>query len=360
MNLIGEHTDYNDGFVLPMAIDRYTVVSSAINDAGALHVYSAQMNDSLTLALDEPFVKRGTWADYVAGVLAAVQEEAPLHTGLDLRIESDLPMGAGLSSSASLELALAMALFASQGGVPELHRLAAIGRRAEHDFVGIRSGVMDQLVCALGQEGCALFIDCRTLAAQPVAMPAGVCVAILDSGEKHALASSEYNERRAACEKGVKLLRAAGLDIQALRDVTPEMFEQYRSALPSPVRERCRHVVEENRRTLDAVTALTAGDLPHFGQLMYASHESLRSLYEVSTPKLDALVEAASAIDGVYGARMTGGGFGGSVVVLCTSEAAKAVGAIPAAAVYLTVPSSGVRERPGPAAPPGALSVRGR
>ena len=344
MNLIGEHTDYNDGFVLPMAIERHTVVSSASNDADALHVYSAQMNDSLTIPLDEPFVKRGTWADYIAGVLASVQEEAPLHTGLDLRIESDLPMGAGLSSSASLELALAMALFASRGDVPELHRLAAIGRRAEHEFVGIRSGVMDQLVCALGQEGCALFIDCRTLAVQPIAMPAGVRVAILDSGEKHALAGSEYNERRAACERGVELLRAAGLDIRALRDVTPEVFEAYATVLPSPVRERCRHVVKENRRTLDAVAALTAGDLPHFGQLMYASHESLRSLYEVSTPKLDALVEAASEIDGVFGARMTGGGFGGSAVVLCDPAAERALRAIPAAAVYFTAAAGGVRE----------------
>ena len=344
MNLIGEHTDYNDGFVLPMAIDRYTVASSTVNDAGALRIYSAQMDDTLALPLDEPFVKRGTWADYAGGVLAAVQEEAPLHTGLDLRIESDLPMGAGLSSSASFELALAMALFASRGDEPEPHRLAAIGRRAEHDFVGIRSGVMDQLVCALAQAGSALFIDCRTLVTQPIAMPAGVRVAILDSGEKHALASSGYNERRAACERGVQLLQKAGLDIQALRDVTPETFDAYADVLPSPVRERCRHVVEENRRTLDAVAALTSGDLAHFGQLMYASHESLRSLYEVSTPKLDALVEAASAIEGVYGARMTGGGFGGSAVVLCTPEATDAVRAIPAAAVLLTVPAGGVHE----------------
>lgn len=322
VNLIGEHTDYNNGFVLPMAIERATVARAEPLDADVVRVRSGEYGEIVDVPIDEPFHRMGTWRDYAAGVVAAMQEEHPLPSGLHVEIETNLPVGGGLSSSASFELALAQAVFAHAGVDPVPDRLAAIGRRAEHEFVGIRSGAMDQLAVAHGVAGSALFIDCATLAVTPVAIPEGVVVAVMDSQVKHALASSEYNQRRAACERAVSLLRDAGLEIDSLREVDAQTLERFAPRLPSPIRERARHVVLENERTKAAVGALAAGDLTSFGRLMNESHESLRSLYEVSTEELDALVALARRVDGVYGARMTGGGFGGCVIALVDKQAA--------------------------------------
>ena len=325
VNIIGEHTDYNDGFVLPIAIDRYTLAALTLDDAPALEVYSEAFAQTATIALDRPFERRGGWADYVAGVAAAVQSEIPLHRGARISIGGDLPLGAGLSSSAALELAVALALYRLAGIDPDPHRIAAAGSRAEHEYAGIRSGVMDQLVCALGVAGAALFIDCRSLETTPVALPAGAAIAVCDTLVKHALASSEYNARRAACEEGVRILRERGAEIRALRDLSVAAFEKDASLLPSPIRERCRHVVNENERVEAMVRAIAAGDLIRAGRLLDESHASLRDLYQVSSPELDAVVEAARTVEGVYGARMTGGGFGGAAIALLEPSAVEAL-----------------------------------
>ena len=211
VNLIGEHTDYNEGFVLPMAIDRATVVAASPNASDAIRIRSLEFDGEVSVPIDAPFHRTSSWHDYAAGVVAAIAEDHPLESGLDVTVATDVPIGGGLSSSASFELALAQAIVSSAGIESNPDRLASFGRRAEHDYVGIRSGAMDQLAVAHGAPGSALFIDCRTLAVTPVALPAGIAVAVMDTAVKHSLASSAYNERRAQCEEGVALLRKAGL-----------------------------------------------------------------------------------------------------------------------------------------------------
>ena len=324
VNLIGEHTDYNDGFVLPMAIEKKTFAAITPNNSDAVIVRSLEVDETFAIPIDEPFRRLRTWRDYAAGVVAAIQEESPLHHGFDVTIASDVPIGAGLSSSAAFEIALAQALTASAGVPQNGERLAAIGRRAEHEFVGIRSGPMDQLVSALAEPDCALSIDCRSLQTLAIAIPAGVAVLIMHSGVKHALASSEYNLRRQECEAAVAALRGFGLELNALRDATPEIFAKYAMRLSSPIRERAQHVIDEDARTLKAVQSLASGDLFTFGKLMNESHESLRTLYEVSVPELDAIVETVRSVEGVFGARMTGGGFGGCAIALVDKTAVAA------------------------------------
>lgn len=316
VNIIGEHTDYNEGFVLPMAIDRHTVVAVSPDDTRSLRVYSEAYEESKSIELDQPFVRSGTWIDYVAGVAHAIGKERRIPHGGAITIGGDLPLGAGLSSSAALELAVGLAVYELAGERPQPRRLAAAGATAEHEYVGIRSGVMDQLICALGQPGHALLIDCRSLQIAPVPLPHDVVIAVCDTRVKHALAGSAYNERRAACEQGVKILRAQDLNIQSLRDVTVGQFADVQGHLSYPVRERCGHVIEENQRTLEAVDALARGDLHRLGALLNESHRSLRDLYEVSCLELDCVAEIAQQTPGVYGARMTGGGFGGCVVAV--------------------------------------------
>ncbi|HET9030730.1 MAG TPA: galactokinase [Candidatus Aquilonibacter sp.] len=354
VNLIGEHTDYNDGFVLPVAIDRMTVAAVTPNDADVVRVRSLDLGEQVDVPIDAPFRRTSSWSDYAAGVVAAVIAEHPLERGGDVTVATDLPIGGGLSSSASFELALAQALFALAGVEINPDRLAAVGRRAEHEYVGIRSGAMDQLAVAYGLAGNALFIDCRTLAVTPVAVPAGVSIAVMDTGIKHSLARSAYNQRREECERGVAQLRTAGLDITSLRDVTRTDLERHGDVLPQPLRNRVRHVVEENERTQRAVAALASGDVAELGRLMNASHESLRDLYDVSIAELDAVVSLARSVDGVYGARMTGGGFGGCAIALVDEDAAPdllahvtshyyGVRNLPPAA-FVTLASAGARE----------------
>lgn len=318
VNLIGEHTDYNDGFVLPMAIAQSTVVAAEARDDRLVRVRSLNLNKSAEFDLNAVGEgNRGLWLDYVEGVARVLESGGARLRGANLVLLSDVPEGAGLSSSAALEISTGLALTTLSGLNVTRITLALAGQKAEHEYVGTKSGIMDQYTSALARKGHALLIDCRTLEAAQIPLDnSEVMIAICNSNVRHALASSEYNTRRAECERGVELLQQFLPDIKALRDVSVEEFEEHEESLPEPVRRRVRHVVTENDRTLEAVEALRRSDFQRMGQLMFESHESLRADYEVSSAELDALVEIAGSIDGVYGARMTGGGFGGCTVNL--------------------------------------------
>jgi len=328
VNLIGEHTDYNDGFVLPMAIDRRTVVAAARRPDRKVSVQSKSIGKGEEFDLDHPGPKqRGSWLDYIEGTARALEDRGLRLPGADLLIDSDVPSGAGLSSSAALEMSVALAL-SSLADESRLSRveLALAGQAAEHAYVGTMCGIMDQFIASLGRADHALLIDCRSLEPQAVPLAlSGAVVLICDTRVKHELASSEYNKRRAECQEGVRLLKEALPDIRALRDVSVAELEEHESRLPQPIRKRCRHVVTENARTLAAARALSANDLAEFGRLMALSHRSLRDDYEVSCPELDLCVEVAASVAGVYGARMTGGGFGGCTVNLVSDEAVPVV-----------------------------------
>jgi galactokinase len=323
VNLIGEHTDYNDGFVLPMALERATVVAAAPRNDRRVRVRSLSLNESAEFDLDQPGpTQRGIWLDYVEGVAQSLLARGARLSGADLAIDSDVPVGAGLSSSAALEVSVGLALLSIAGEEMDRVSLALAGQRAEHVYVGTMCGIMDQFVAALGEEGHALLIDCRALTAVPLPLDtSSMVVAICDTNVKHALASSEYNTRRAECERGVQILSEVLPGIRALRDVSVDDFLKHEERLPEPVRRRCRHVVTEDARTLAAAEALRAGELEKMGQLMVLSHASLRDDYEVSCRELDIMVEIALKVEGVAGARMTGGGFGGSTVNLVRRDA---------------------------------------
>jgi galactokinase len=318
VNLIGEHTDYNDGFVLPMAIDAGTVVAAARREDRMVRVRSANLDESAEFDLDragEPV--RHIWLDYVEGMARSLEETGLQLAGADLLIQSDVPLGAGLSSSAALEISVGLAFLQLSCINIDRRALALAGQRSEHNYVGIKCGIMDQYIAAVGRAGHALLIDCRTLESALIPMNlTDAAVVVCDTRVKHALASSEYNLRREQCSRGVELLREVMPDIRALRDVSLAEFEHHQARLPELIRNRCRHVVTENARTLAAAEALKAGDLKAMGELMYASHHSLDRDYEVSSPELNLLVEIARSFDGVIGARMTGGGFGGCTVNL--------------------------------------------
>ncbi|HWS89035.1 MAG TPA: galactokinase [Pyrinomonadaceae bacterium] len=323
VNLIGEHTDYNGGFVLPMAIERETVVAAAAREDRTVRAYSVGLEEELSFDLDRPNPpRRGVWLDYVEGVARALEEKGLKLSGADLLIDSDVPAGAGLSSSAALEISVGLALTRVSGQEVDGVTLALAGQRAEHTYVGAQVGIMDQFISALGREGHALLIDCRSLETEAVPLDtSGAAFVIADTRVKHELSSSEYNVRRAECARGVELLRERLPGVTQLRDVSVADFRRHADVLPDPIVRRCRHVVTENERTLAAARALRGGDLAGMGRLMYESHYSLRDEYEVSSPELDLLVEIARALHGVLGARMTGGGFGGSTVSLVRREA---------------------------------------
>ncbi|HLL15437.1 MAG TPA: galactokinase [Pyrinomonadaceae bacterium] len=325
VNLIGEHTDYNDGYVLPMAIDRETCVAAAPVPGRRVRIFSLNLNEHAEFDLDRPGEReRGIWLDYVEGVAHALERRGVRLGGADLVITSDVPVGAGLSSSAALEVSTGLALASVAGVEVDRVALALAGQEAEHTYVGAKVGIMDQFIAALGRAGHALLIDCRTLETQAIPVDTTeTLVAICDTRVKHELSASEYNTRRAECEEGVELLGRAGLEgIRALRDVSEADLEHYGRALPEVVGRRCRHVVTENARTLDAAAALRDGRLEEMGRLMLASHESLSLDYEVSCRELDVLVEIATSLAGAtLGARMTGGGFGGCTVNLVRRDA---------------------------------------
>jgi galactokinase len=329
VNLIGEHTDYNEGFVLPMAIERRTYVAGAPNGTSRVRIKS--MGESVDFDLERPGPKRrGIWLDYVEGTARALLDRGFPVVGCDLLLDSDVPTGAGVSASAALELSVGIAL-AMLSGTPEPDRvkLALAGQAAEHQYVGTMCGIMDQYIAAMGQRDAALLIDCRSLETKTVPIRLGdVSVLICDTRVKHELSSSEYNLRRAECLRASNILAKSLPGVRTLRDVSVADFSKYATELPGVVRSRCRHVVTENARTLAAVDALAAGDLRAMGKLMSESHVSLRDDYQVSCEELDVAVDVASAEAGVYGSRMTGGGFGGCTVSLVDNEAVERVGRV--------------------------------
>ena len=325
VNLIGEHTDYNDGFVMPAAIGFYTWIAASARPDRTLHVRSSEFRETIDLSLDSlAGPPRKHWSDFVRGVAAVLASRGVHLSGADLIIQGQVPMGAGLSSSASLEVAAGLALLAtSQAEVPQLE-LVKMCQRAEHEYVGTRCGIMDQFIAVFASSGHALMIDCRSLDYQSLSIPDDARLVICNSMVKHELASGEYNRRRAQCESGVKVFRKSSPTVQALRDVTMSDLANHETELTEVVYRRCRHVISENQRVLDAAEALHASDLGRFGHLMYESHRSLQHDYEVSCEELDLLVEIAASCEGVYGSRMTGGGFGGCTITLVSAPAVEA------------------------------------
>jgi len=321
VNLIGEHTDYNDGFVMPAAIGFYTWIAAGRRQDRTLHVRSEEFGETVDLPLDAlAGPPRKHWSDFVRGVAAVLQTKGTHLSGANLIIQGQVPMGAGLSSSASLEVATGLALLSvAQAHVPPLE-LVKMCQRAEHEYVGTRCGIMDQFIAVFASAGHALLLDCRSLEYESLSIPDNARLVICNSMVKHELASGEYNRRRADCETGVKVFRQRLPHVHALRDVSMNDLSAHKSELTEVVYLRCRHVISENQRVLDAAAALRAGDLEQFGRLMYESHRSLRDDYEVSAKELDLLVEIASSCEGVFGSRMTGGGFGGCTITLVRSD----------------------------------------
>ena len=325
VNLIGEHTDYNDGFVCPVAIDRATYVAARPRDDDQVEVFAADLGeeDAFSLAQIERSVEH-PWSNYVRGVVKGLQVADHPLGGANLMIMSDVPRGAGLSSSAALEVATGYAFQVLNRLNLLGEELALLAQGAENNFVGVQCGIMDQMISAMGQADHALVIDCRDLNFQAVPLPSGVNIVVCDSNIRHQHSDSGYNERRAQCEEAVRLLKQKLPKIRALRDVTMDDLEQYGSLLPPVVLARARHVVSENQRVLEARDALLKGDVARFGELMNASHVSMRDDYEITVPDIDILVEIAQRQPGCYGSRMTGGGFGGCTVSLVeASEAAR-------------------------------------
>jgi len=317
VNLIGEHTDYNDGFVMPVAIDFFTQIILFPLDTRALEFYSDNFKEKVVLDFDNlPKSRSRHWSDYVVGVALMLIREGHELRGARLMISSDVPLGSGLSSSAALEVATAYALATTSDLKIERVELAKLCRRAENEFVGARVGIMDQFVSFFAETDKALLLDCRSLEFEHLPVPPSAQLVICNTMVKHDLASGAYNERRQQCEEGVKLLRTVLPNVTALRDVTSQQLEEHRKELPEVIYRRCRHVVTENERVLDAAFALKQGDVAKFGQLMNQSHQSLRDDYAVSCAELDLMVGLARKVEGVFGARMTGGGFGGCTVNL--------------------------------------------
>jgi galactokinase len=325
VNLIGEHTDYNDGFVLPMAIERYILIAGSTNSGPEVTLHSVTPGETATFSI-RPKVEPGEpgWSNYLRGVIAGFQKLGKKFPAFDAVIESNLPFGGGLASSAALEVVTATLLEAMTGQTLDPIEKAVLCQRAEHDFAGVPCGIMDQFTSILGQENHALLLDCRSRTTTPVAMtdPA-VTVLIINTNIRHKLAESEYAKRRSQCE-----VAAYALKVPALRDATLEGLEAARGQLDPVVFRRARHVISENERTLQTARAIQASDWAAAGRLMYASHASLRDDYEVSCPELDTVVGIAQAMGdegGVIGCRMTGGGFGGCAVSLVQTDAVQRI-----------------------------------
>jgi galactokinase len=317
VNLIGEHTDYNDGFVLPAAIDFDCWLAVNRRPDAKLVIYSDDFNQSFEIDLSANTVRPSqTWSDYPVGVAVHLKRAGFQLAGANILIHGEVPIGAGLSSSAAIEVGSAYALLDLAGCRIDRVQLAQLCQKAENEFVGARVGIMDQFVSLHGQRGHALLLDCRSLEYELVPIPDRVKLVICNTMVKHELASGEYNRRRAECEEAVHRLSAVLPGICALRDVNLEQLEIHRALLPENICRRAYHVISENARVLQAGAALRAGNLEEFGEAMAKSHESLRDFYEVSCPELDVMVQLANQQRGIYGARMTGGGFGGCTINL--------------------------------------------
>lgn len=326
VNLVGEHTDYNDGFVLPMGVDKGIAMAFAPRSDDMLRVHSADVPQTREVHLDqlgrrvsvEPTRRgeRGGWFGYVAGVAWAMLGAGLSIRGADVALAADLPMGAGLSSSAALEVGIARVLIAASDLEWDPQAAALLAQRAEREFAGVACGIMDQLAVASAHDNAALLIDCRSLETRDVPLPATMAVVILDSRIQRDLASSAYNDRRASCERVVDAIRVRHPEAIALRDVDRDMLEEAKPSISDVDYRRALHVIQENPRPSAMSAALTAGDLAAAGRIMRDSHDSLRELYDVSTPELDTLVDAAMSTPGCYGARLTGAGFGGCAVAI--------------------------------------------
>jgi galactokinase len=322
VNLIGEHTDYNDGFVLPAALDLATYVAIAPRADRLIRVHSVNLDRECAFDPVAP-QHAGDWSDYLRGVALELERSGHPLKGADVAVLSTLPMGAGLSASAALEVAFGFALLSVAGKEVSRLDLAKICQRAENEFVGMRCGIMDQFISCHGVAGCALLLDCRSLEARPIPIDPGVRVVVCNTMVHHQLATSAFNQRRRECEEAVARLSAAMNEVLALRDVSVEALDRHAALLPETLLRRARHVVGENARVIEAAAAFEARDFAAVGRLMNASHESLRDDYEVSCPELDLMVDLARRAPGVHGARMTGGGFGGCTVSLVDAAAAE-------------------------------------
>ncbi len=335
VNLVGEHTDYNDGFVLPMGVDKGIAMAFAPRSDDVLRVHSADVPQTREVHLEqlgrrvsvEPNRRgeRGGWFGYVAGVAWAMLGAGLPIRGADVALAADLPMGAGLSSSAALEVGIARVLIAVSELDWDPTAVALLAQRAEREFAGVACGIMDQLAVASVHENAALLIDCRSLETRDVPLPDGMAVVILDSKIQRDLASSAYNDRRASCERVVDAIRERRPDVIALRDVDLDMLEDAKSLITEVDYRRAVHVIGENPRPSAMSAALEAGDLTAAGRIMGASHASLKDLYDVSIPELDVLVDAAVSTPGCFGARLTGAGFGGCVVAIVEAGAERRV-----------------------------------
>jgi galactokinase len=354
VNLIGEHTDYNDGFVMPAALEFATLVAASPRPDRRLNVYSMIMDETRSFDLDAPAqTGRHDWSDYVFGVAIMLERAGRRLRGADLVVSTDVPLGAGLSSSAALEVSSAHALLTASGLPFDPIAIAKICQKAENDYVGMRCGIMDQYVSACGIAGHALLIDCRSLESRNVPIAPNLRLVVTNSTVRHRHAGGEYNARREACEEGVRLLKPALGPITALRDVTSEDLVANRHRLPDLIYRRCRHIVTENARVLEAERALIAGDFAAGGKAMNASHASMRDDFEITCPEVDFLANLAQGAEGVYGSRMTGGGFGGCTVSLVEAAAVERlskilidgyrVGCGLDAEVYVCSPSDGAR-----------------
>jgi galactokinase len=325
VNLIGEHTDYNEGFVMPAAIGFYCWVAIGPRSDRKLQIVSEDFSQTVEVNLRGPAPSPSHgWSDYPIGVALELQRAGIPLSGANLLIHGQVPIGAGLSSSASIEAAMALALSEQAGKSIDRSKLALLCQRAENEFVGARVGIMDQFISLHGHKDQALVLDCRSLDFSLVVIPEHVKLVICNTMVKHDVATSGYNERRAESERAVKLLSKVLPGIRALRDVTPEQLEQYRGLLPEVIYKRALHVILENGRVLDSADALRAGDVSRFGRRMAESHVSLRDLYQVSAPELDLMVDLANQQPGVHGARMTGGGFGGATINVVETNAVDA------------------------------------
>lgn len=322
VNLIGEHTDYNGGFVLPMALPQKTTVELSVRNDRQVQLVSGNMSGSGSAVSYElgQEIRSGNWGDYVRGITFLLASEGHSLSGFEAHISSDIPSGSGLSSSAALEVAFLRALRGAFGlGLDDL-TIAKLGQRVENEFVGAHIGIMDQMASSLAGDGAALFIDTLDFSYKKVSLPPEAELLVINSGVSHSHSNGDYNTRRAECEKACALL-----GVKLLREIPYSELDRA-DVLPDPLRRRARHVVTENERVLRAVKAIGDGNLPELGRLFYQSHKSMRDDYEVSVPAIDLLVDLASQEPGVYGARLTGGGFGGSIVALVHTGAGAEIG----------------------------------
>jgi galactokinase len=322
VNLIGEHTDYNDGLVMPAAIDRFTWIGMSPRRDGMLAVKSFDLPGERTIDLSKPIAPAGDWTDYAIGVAWALRKRGVEVRGATLAAYSQVPLGAGLSSSAALEVAVAVALLAATATSIDRAAVAEACQHAENAFVGARCGIMDQFAVVFGRQRHCVRLDCRSLAFEEIPLPDSLRLVICDTMTRHAHASGGYNRRREECSEAVTRLQAVMPALTSLRDLSWRDFEAHRHVLSELLARRVRHVLSENDRVIRAASALRARDLTTVGDCMAASHESLRAHYEVTTPELDLMVALARQQRGVHGARMTGGGFGGSTINLVTTAAA--------------------------------------